>query len=149
MPQPSQSGLLLRASLFANAAFSAGSGLVMLLVAPTLADWLGTDAPWLLQVLGGGLLLYAGWLLLSLRPALPDPRDVRTAIALDLGWVLGSAIVLAAYWPGLTTAGRWSIGLTADLVAAFALLQWYGLHRAIAPGREARTETDSSQGRMA
>lgn len=131
MPSRDVSQPLLRALLVANAAFSGISGMLLLSAAPLLSDWLGVDAPWALQVLGVGLLLFAVWLMMSADEASPDPRDVRTAIAIDGGWVVGCVLALATSWPWLTSAGRWTIGITADLVAAFALFQWYGLHRTL------------------
>nr|MBI3612771.1 hypothetical protein [Nitrospirota bacterium] len=57
-----------------------------------------------------------------------DRREVWGAIGLDTAWVLGSALLLIATPIPLTLAGKWAVGIVADIVAAFALLQFYGLH---------------------
>ena len=129
MSQTASAPRLLRASLVANALFSGSSGVLMLLTGPTLADWLGTDAPWALQLLGVGLILYALWLILSVQDSPLDRRNVRTAIAMDLVWVVGSVLLLITNWVSLTTEGQWAVAIVADLVAAFAVVQSYALRR--------------------
>lgn len=40
--------------------------------------------------------------------------------------------------PALTAAAKWAIGIVADIVAVFALLQYLGLRRAARTTAEAR-----------
>ncbi len=51
-------------------------------------------------------------------------------IVLDVAWVAGSALILLFDLVPLTTAGRWTIALLAEVVALFAILQTIGLRRA-------------------
>jgi len=119
----------LRRSLQGNAWFSGLSGLLFLVAGRPIASGLGIEAPWVIRTLGLGLLLYALWLLLCARRPVPDRREVWAAIALDTVWVLGSALLLIANPIPLTLAGKWAVGIVADLVATFAALQMYGLFK--------------------
>jgi len=38
-------------------------------------------------------------------------------------------VLVIAFTPTLLPGGKWLIGIVADLVAVFALLQWIGLRR--------------------
>ncbi|MEW6248684.1 MAG: hypothetical protein AB1555_18520 [Nitrospirota bacterium] len=119
----------LRMSLRSNAAFSGMSGLVLLIAAGPIAAFLGVEAPWIIRGLGPGLLVFAVWLsVVASRPS-PDRREVWSAIGLDGAWVIGSAaLLLWDLWP-LTAPGKWAVGITADLVATFAVLQMVGLFK--------------------
>jgi hypothetical protein len=119
----------LRRSLQGNAWFSGLSGLLFLVAGRPIASGLGIEAPWVIRTLGFGLLLYALWLLLCAYRPVPDRREVWAAIALDTVWVLGSALLLIANPIPLTLAGKWAVGIVADLVATFAALQMYGLFK--------------------
>ena len=129
MAQASSPPRLLRASLLGNALFSGISGVLMLVAGPVLDDWLGTNAPWAIQVLGISLILYAVWLVLSVQDPSVDPRNVKAAIVLDAAWVVGSVLLLVTNWVSLTTQGQWTVAIVADLVAAFAVIQYYALRR--------------------
>ena len=57
-----------------------------------------------------------------------SPGLVRTIIALDLLWVIGSvAALLLRDSLDLTVGGAWSMAVGADIVALFAMLQYVGL----------------------
>jgi hypothetical protein len=47
----------------------------------------------------------------------------------DLLWVVASYAILLAGRPALTTAGSWSVGILAEIVALFAVIQFVGLRR--------------------
>ena len=118
---------LLRNALRANACFSALSGCTLLAFSGSLAPWLGAPDAALLTGLGLNLAVFAGLLvLLASRPVIRRGLAL-TVVWLDLGWVAGSAVVLLA--GVLTTAGAWSVALVADVVLAFALLQYLGVRR--------------------
>lgn len=123
------SSTLLRHSLQGNAVFSCLSGVLFLVAAGPIASFLGMEVPWLIRMLGLSLSLYAVWLLIIARRPTLDRREVWIVIGLDATWVLGSALLLIADLAPLTLAGKWTVGIVADLVAAFALLQFYGLTR--------------------
>ncbi len=90
---------------------------------------LGVPAPLVLQVLGLGLLGYAGFLFwLALQPT-PSRRLTLLVSFLDSGWVVGSGVLVLLPGMPLTGAGRWTIGGVALFVAIFGLLQVIGLTR--------------------
>jgi hypothetical protein len=121
---------LARRSLLANAAFSTVTGLLTLLAADALAPFMGLDAPWVLRVIGGGLLPFA-WIVsrAARRPEL-DPTEVLGISFADLGWVAGT-IGLGIGWPSALGLTGWVAAATvAAFVAAFAAGQLAGLARA-------------------
>ena len=120
---------LLRRSLQGNAWFSSLSGLLFIVASEPIASFLGIAVPWVISLLGLGLILYAVWLLMIARRPRLDQREVWIAIGLDAAWVLSSALLLIADLASLTLAGKWAVGIVADLVAIFAVLQCYGLTR--------------------
>lgn len=120
---------LLRAALRGNALFSGLSGILFLAAAQPIASFLGMEMPWVIRALGAGLLIYAIWLLECARRSVLDRREAWAAIALDSAWVVGSALLLIADPLSLTLSGKWAVGIVADLVATFALLQFYGLYQ--------------------
>ncbi len=121
--------ILLIRSLQANAWFSGLSGLLFLVAGGPIASFLGIEVPWVISSLGLGLIVYAFWLVTIARRPTPDRREVWSAIGLDAAWVLGSALLLITAPTLLTLAGKWAVGIVADLVAVFAVLQFYGLIR--------------------
>jgi hypothetical protein len=46
---------------------------------------------------------------------------------MDLVWVLGSGLLL--FVVPFSTSGKWLVGIIAELVLAFAALQWFGIRR--------------------
>jgi hypothetical protein len=122
-------GALLRNTLVGNALFSVTTGLISFVDAAPLAEWMGLGSPWLLRVLGVGLLLFGaevGWI--ALRSA--DLRQAgRVILALDVAWVVASILLLSAGWLALTEAGFWTVVIVADMVACLAVLEYIGLRR--------------------
>ena len=113
--------------LRANAAFSIVSGGSLLLAAPAIGTVLGSVEPWLLRLIGAGLLLFAALVLHEARA--PSAAGTWPILAGDLGWVLAS-ILLVAWGPGwLSLAGRWVVLVVAAIVGLFAYLQWHALAR--------------------
>jgi len=53
----------------------------------------------------------------------------KFAIYADLVWVAGSVILIFTSLVNLTTPGKWVIAIVADIVLAFAILQFLGLRR--------------------
>ena len=120
--------ILLRRTLQANATFSLLAALDLVLFGRQIASVVGAIGPRELTILAVQLAVFAAWLLwLASRPAVPRGQVVAV-IALDLAWIAGSVLVIA-FTPTLLPGGKWLIGIVADLVAVFALLQWIGLRR--------------------
>lgn len=118
---------LLRRALRANALFSAGGGLLLIFGARPLATFVGVNAPPVLALTGVVLVGYAAWLAWSAAREPLDQRVGAVAVALDAAWVVASVLVLANGWLPLTTAGTWAVAIIADIVAVFALVQFYAL----------------------
>ena len=123
---------LLRAVLRENAVFSAGSGAVLALGSPGLDSWLGVDA-WILLALGVGLVAYAASLWVGAGRGETLRLTGQTAIAGDIGWVIGAAVLIAATsW--LTRNGEIALAVVSIPVALFATGQIIGLRRLDDPG---------------
>ena len=127
---------LLRRTLWGNAAFSVVSGGVLAIFAGPFArvaadapvSVAGLDLAILFELLGLGVVAFGAlcaWV--ASRPALPQGW-ARLIFAADIGWVAGSALVLAlpASW---TTAGIAGIVVVAVIVADFVILEYLGLRR--------------------
>lgn len=120
---------LLRRALVANALFSGASGALLALGARPVASFLGLDNVLFLTITGAVLLLYAVDLLyVATRPAV-NRTTAWMAVALDLLWVAGSALILLSGWLPLTTAGKWAVGIVAEVVFLFAVFQYLGIRR--------------------
>jgi Polyketide cyclase / dehydrase and lipid transport len=118
--------LLLRISLRVNAVFSATSGVLALGFAERIAELISMPR-WILVATGVVLLLYGlGLTALSYRTRVASPLMV-VATLLDLGWVVGSAALLAIH-PMQSTV---PILVPTIVVFVFAVLQLEGLRRAV------------------
>lgn len=116
---------LLRRALAANAIFSALSGAILLLASNRLEQLLGTSVS--LVPLGAMLLIYAAGLLWNARRENVSRMEAWIAVALDVAWVAGSAIVIFA--GVLSATGNWIVAIVADVVLLFAVLQLIGLRK--------------------
>lgn len=115
----------LKTSLIANAIFSALSGLGFILFSRQATTFLGWVSPWLIIVIGVGLL---GFSVLVARAATTlNPETIKTIILMDILWVVASAIFLLTSW--LNPAAKWIVADLALVVALFAFLQFLGLQR--------------------
>lgn len=123
-------GDLSRTALLTNAAFSGIGGLAVLVAPGLIAEEVAlAEATWVLRLLGAGLLVFATAVATVGRQARPPAAQVQVISAMDAVWVVASVVVLLAGIGGLTTAGAWIIGLTAEAVALFGVAQLYGLRR--------------------
>lgn len=121
----------LRRVLFTNAATSGAAGLVLAVLPQSLAGLLAPDggtllgldpAGWLLAT-GLGLIAFAILVAIVAAPARPKDGFVTAIVAADLGWVAGSALLLALAGAALTWPAWILVILVADMVAVFAWLQ--------------------------
>jgi hypothetical protein len=118
---------LLRAALRGNALFSIMSSGVIFGMNRTFVQFLGLPGDTDLTSLAIGLLVFAGWLLWNARRQKIRLVDAWIGVALDMVWVVGSYVLLFAV--EFTTGGKWAVGLVAELVFLFGVLQWLGLRR--------------------
>ncbi len=125
----SDSSITLRWALQANAIFSGISALIFIFGSRPVSEFLGSVPPAVLTAVGLALAVFAITLFWTASQHPIDSRLVRTAIALDLMWVLGSILLLLTDRVVFSPAGKWSVAIVADLVALFGALQYYGLRR--------------------
>jgi uncharacterized membrane protein len=134
---------LLRGALGANALFSVSTGLLLVGPPEWTAAMLGDVIPWMLRLIGVGLLLFAAFLVWVARR--PESRAAYALLATgaDLGWVAGSAVLLVLPVPIFSSTGVWIVAGVAGVVLAFALLQGAGL-RALTRNRRGTTAARSA-----
>lgn len=124
-PAPS----LARRLLFFDALACATAGIVALVGARPLADFLGVGEALPLALTGGGLVAYAALLYWRTRQEALAAGLLRTAIVVNTIWVVASALLVIENPLALTGGGRWLIGIVAALVADLTLAQVYALRR--------------------
>ena len=122
-----EGGCLLRKALIANALFSSVSGLAILFAQGSVSRILGISKNIGFAILGLGLLVFAGTLVINARRQQVKTSDAWIAVVLDLAWVLGSYVLI--FVAPFTTEGKWVVGVVAELVLLFAILQFVGIRR--------------------
>ena len=124
-----ENGNLLRRALRANGVFSGLSGLLMTVAANPLAELLGLNNPLILLITGVSLIIFSAALFYRAAQESLDRQFALIVIELDAAWVVGSYLILFTNWVALTNAGWWTVAIVADIVAAFAIVQYIGLRR--------------------
>jgi hypothetical protein len=117
----------LKKALAGNALFSILSGLAILFANRWLVRFLGLPGKVSLSILGVSLIGYAA--LLGFNANRPRIRiiDAWVAVMMDVIWVVGSyALILVVPF---SAGGKWVVALVAELVLAFAVLQWLGIRK--------------------
>jgi hypothetical protein len=118
---------LLRRALLANASFSTVSGLVLVFAQRRIVQLLGLPDTINLIGVGISLLVFAAMLVVFARKEHLKLSDAWIAVILDTAWVLGSYPLL--FVAPFSTSGKWLVGIVAEVVMVFALLQWLGIRR--------------------
>ncbi len=118
---------LLRMALMGNALFSTISGLALILAGQRVVRLLGLPKAVNLLTMGIGLLAFAVTLVIFARKNPIKVSDAWIAILLDLAWVIGSYPLL--FVVPFSTTGKWIVGMVAEVVMLFALVQWLGIRR--------------------
>jgi hypothetical protein len=118
---------LLRTALRGNAGFSVLSATIILFWRDGLIRWLGIPRDFGILFLGIGLIVFAVWLLLNSAQTPIKLPAARTAVVMDLAWVVASIPVLVL--APLTSQGKRVITVIALIVLCFALSQWVGIRR--------------------
>ena len=120
----------LRTALFANAVFSAVCALMMIVWTGSVETLLGLQTPWLLRLVGLGLLLFSIDLTHQItRPRLETWRALYASVA-DLLWVIGSVLGVLLFPALLSETGVAVVLAVAGIVLIFALWQVWGIDRA-------------------
>jgi hypothetical protein len=118
---------LLRKALLANASFSTISGLVLIFAERWVVRLLGLPETINLITLGISLLVFAAILVLFARKNPIKLLDAWIAVILDAAWVIGSYPLLVVV--PFSTSGKWVVGIVAEVIMLFALMQWLGIRR--------------------
>jgi hypothetical protein len=107
--------------------FSVVSGVVILFANRWLVKFLGLPQTVSLAILGISLIVFAGLLWLNARRPRIKISDAWLAVIMDSAWVVGSytLIFVLPFTPG----GKWVAALVAELVLAFAIVQWLGIRK--------------------
>jgi ribosome-associated toxin RatA of RatAB toxin-antitoxin module len=120
---------LLRKALVANGVFSTVCAFSGLTFSAEIAGAMGLSSALPVQAVAGGLLPFAGFVFWQARREQLSGRDAMLTIVGDLGWVLGTDLLLLG-WPELmNTTGQVSLILIAAFVGLWAVLQALGLRR--------------------
>jgi hypothetical protein len=120
---------LLRNALYGNSIFCSTSGLAFALFSKPISAFLGLSASWIILVLGVGLLLYGLEVFWFARKDNISEGFAKFVIGADIAWVLGSALLVFTNLVAFTSPGKWAIAIIADIVLAFAIVQYVGLRR--------------------
>ena len=118
---------LLRMALMGNALFSTISGLTLVLAGHWVVRLLGLPEAVNLITMGFSLLTFAVTLVVFARKKPIKLLNAWIAVILDLAWVIGSYPLL--FVVPFSTSGKWIVGIVAEVVMLFALLQWLGIQR--------------------
>ena len=118
---------LLKKALTGNAVFSVVSGLAILFANRWLVKFLGLPDKFSLAILGVSLIVYAAILWLNARRPKIRITDAWIAVIMDAVWVIGSYVLI--FVVPFSVGGKWVVGLVAELVLAFAIVQWLGIRK--------------------
>ena len=117
----------LKKALTGNAVFSVVSGVAILFANRWLVKFLGLPEKVSLAILGVSLIVYAAILWFNARRPKIKTTDAWVAVIMDVIWVVGSYALIFAV--PFSVGGKWVLALVAELVLAFAVLQWLGIRR--------------------
>lgn len=123
---------LLRRVLFVNAIVSGFTGLVVFLFADAVDRLIGSEAPVIVRVVGGGLVLFAAVVYATGRSQGDRLRSgARLIMILDVAWVAASVAAVVAGW--FSTAGNVVVLAVAAVVGVFAIGEAVGIRRLSEP----------------
>jgi len=118
---------LLKKALTGNAVFSVVSGLAILFANRWLVKFLGLPDKVSLAILGVSLIVNAAILWLNARRPTIKITDAWIAVIMDAVWVMGSYVLI--FVVPFSVGGKWVVALVAELVLAFAIVQWLGIRK--------------------
>jgi hypothetical protein len=125
--QYDQRACFLRKALLGNALFSTLSGLTILFAQGWVLQILGLSSSVHLLILGVGLIVFAVTLVINARKQQVKKSDAWIAVLMDLAWVVGSYVLI--FLVPFSPKGNWVVGIVAELVLLFAVLQFVGIRR--------------------
>ncbi len=119
---------LARLALQADGAVCTALGVGLLAAVAPVAEFTGLPLA-VPIVLGVGLLPY-GIALFVLARRRATRGTLLTIAALNIAWIVASALLLLTGLAALTTGGNWTVGIIALIVADLAALQLYAARKA-------------------
>lgn len=128
--------LPLRLALAANAVFSLSSALFMLFRPALVGEWLGIQAPLILQVVGIGLVVFAIELIYQATRQRVATWRALLASAADFLWVIGSIVLLFALPKLFSPLGNVLVLAVAGAVFGFGAWQLWAAGRAHKTGKD-------------
>lgn len=118
-----KAALPLRLALAANAVFSLSSALFMFFCPALVGEWLGIQAPLILQLIGIGLAIFGAELIYeATRQRVASWRALLVSIA-DFSWVAGSIALLLAFPQLFSSSGNALVLVVAGTVFGFGAWQ--------------------------
>ena len=117
----------MKKALTGNAVFSVISGVAILLANRWLVKFLGLPEKVSLAILGLSLVVYASILWFNARRPTIKVTNAWIAVIMDAVWVMGSYVLI--FVVPFSVGGKWVVALVAELVLAFAIVQWLGIRK--------------------
>lgn len=113
----------------ADGAFCVLTGLLFMLDANGVSQFMGVPSPTTIGVLGAFTVLYGLGLFYDVAKGLVSASVLRALMTLDFVGVAVSVIFLVAFPTALSTEGRWIVLILADVMVAFGIWKVIGLRR--------------------
>jgi len=110
-----------------NALFSTLSGLIILFAQGWVLRILGLSSKVSLLILGLALIVFAATLVINARKQEVKLSDAWIVVWMDVAWVIASYVLI--FIVPFSTEGKWFVGVVAELVLLFAVLQFVGIRR--------------------
>jgi hypothetical protein len=117
----------LRRSLQLDGIASGLCGILLLAAAPPISALMGLAGPGIVRAVGGVLMVYAAALLYNAARGTVSRAEAVAAVVINVGWVVGSALVILA--GPLTLVGNLAVAAVAAAVLLFTMLEVVGLTR--------------------
>lgn len=129
-----------RAFLSFNATFSAFTGAALLVAPGAIAEMMFVDPagwkPAILTGLGVGLLIFAADLLIMATNRWVTRDEVGIIVLADIGWIVGSIVLLALFGDLFTQDGVVLVEVVALIVAVIAIGQYVGSRSIVPPAAQ-------------
>src|SRR5262245_60184667 len=104
-----RSNRLLARALWADGIVSGLFGVALVAFPGAVAGFIGLTSPGLVAAVGVSLLAFATFVLANARRDTPRRGDAAVTVGLNLAWVAGTVVVIAAGW--LSSTGNWALAV--------------------------------------